>query len=102
MERNYRHLDTRKRIHEADAPKYLYIQRHEKVLANVTFCRRDIHWYVRYFAFAPKLQAPGNKRSRSRNNSLDAELNAYFDERLDDGVDSFYAYIDLEMPKAYK
>src|SRR5690606_41375466 len=58
----YRHLDTEKRINELVTPLFLYIQRREKVLGNITFCRRSLPtsvnvFYIRYFAFDRKWSA---------------------------------------------
>lgn len=97
---HYRHLDTRERIQEADNPLFLTMERHTKVLGNVTFCRRKKNWYIRYFAFDGALQAHGKKKSSSRG-LLKKELNAYFDHQLSSGeVESFYAYIDPRNVKS--
>jgi len=97
---HYRHLDTRERIQEADNPLFLSMERHERVLGNVTFCRRGKNWYVRYFAFNNAHQAKGKKKSSSQG-LLKRELNAFFDHQLESGeVDSFYAYIDPRNVKS--
>ncbi len=97
---HYRHLDTRERIHEADNPLFLSMERHEKVLGNVTFCRRKKNWYIRYFAFDQAMQAQG-KRKSSSNGSLKRELQAFFERQLKSGeVESFYAYIDPRNVKS--
>lgn len=96
----YRHLDTRKRIHEADSPLFLTMERNEKVLGNITFCKRNQDWYIRYFAFQTFAQAGKVKKSKDNANSfLKRELNAFFDdaftEKIDgDALKSMYAYID--------
>ena len=97
---HYRHLDTRERIQEADNPLFLSMERHQKVLGNVTFCKRDKHWYIRYFAFDGAHQANGKKKSSSQG-LLKQELTTFFDDRLQSGeVDSFYAYIDPRNVKS--
>ena len=78
---HYRHLDTRERIFESDNPLFLSMERHTKVLGNVTFCRREKNWYIRYFAFDGAMQAQGKKKSSS-NGLLKRELNAFFDRQL--------------------
>ncbi len=95
----YRHLDTRQRIQEADQPLFLSLERHEKVLGNVTFCRRGKTWYIRYFAFDRAFQT-GNNRRRENNGSsnLKKQLTTFFNEVLEGNsygdVDSMYAYIE--------
>jgi hypothetical protein len=97
---HYRHLDTRERVEEADNPLFLSMERHTKVLGNITFCRREKNWYIRYFAFDSAMQAQGAKKSSS-NGLLKKELNAFFDHQLkSDEVDSFYAYIDPRNVKS--
>lgn len=101
---HYRHLDTAERITEADNPLFLSIERNSNVISNVTFCRRASHWYVRYFAFSPKLQSIGVKKSKGRS-LLKMELEDYFQASLDGEnekgkVDSFYAYIDPKNEKS--
>lgn len=97
---HYRHLDTRERIYEADNPLFLSMERHTKVLGNVTFCRRERNWYIRYFAFDQAMQAKGSRKSGS-SGLLKRELNAFFQGQLDNGeVDAFYAYIDPRNVKS--
>jgi hypothetical protein len=96
----YRHLDTPTRILEADNPLFLSMERNEKVIGNVTFCRRGSAWYIRYFAFHSLAQAGGVKKTEDKGNSfLKRELNQFFDEVFegkysDEKVESMYAYID--------
>ena len=70
----YRHLNTVDRIHNADQPLHLSVERNEKLLGNATFCQREREWYVRYFAFNPSFQSTGAKKSRSNDNFLKREL----------------------------
>ena len=103
---HYAHLDTRERILEADNPLFLSMERNEKTLSNVTFCRREKDWYVRYFAFDNSLQSGGRIKSSGKGNSfLKKELEGFFNEtfELNEGlmpVDSFYAYIDPANSKS--
>jgi hypothetical protein len=96
----YRHLDTTKRILEADDPIFLSMERNEKVIGNITFCRRGNFWYIRYFAFSSFVQAGSNKKQEDKSNSfLKRELNTFFDEVFEGKhssmpVSSMYAYID--------
>lgn len=96
----YRHLDIRNRVFSADYPLFLTLERTNKVLANVTFCRRGSEWYIRFFAFQGALQASGKSHSlEKRKGVLKNQLNQFFGAALrgnvgDEKVDSFYAYID--------
>lgn len=96
----YKHLETRDRILEADNPLYLSIERRESVLANVTFCKRQKEWYIRYFAFAEKLQAGGKgKKGKSKKNRIKDELKVFFNQvfeanDIEDRPERMYAYID--------
>lgn len=95
----YRHLDTRTRILEADNPLFLSVERDGKVQGNVTFCKRGIRWYVRYFAFAGQKQAAKNGNHSERGNSkLKEEIATFYDDVFDgkygDAPEAFYAFID--------
>jgi hypothetical protein len=96
----YRHLDTSKRILEADNPLFLTVERNDKVLGNITFCQRDKFWYIRYFAFSTSTQSGRKKKQEDKGNSfLKRELNQFFDEvfegkHTEKPIESMYAYID--------
>lgn len=96
----YRHLDTPQRIHEADQPLFLSMERNEKVIGNITFCRREHDWYIRYFAFHSLAQTGNQKKSHDKSNSfLKRELGQFFDDAFLGNIDgqkvrSMYAYID--------
>lgn len=101
----YRHLNTVDRIHNADQPLHLSVERNEKLLGNATFCQREREWYVRYFAFNPSFQSTGAKKSRSNDNFLKRELEHFFQQVLSNEpefgkVDSFFAYIDPNNEKS--
>jgi hypothetical protein len=103
---HYRHLDTEERINESDNPLFLTMERNEKTIGNVTFCRRNGAWYIRYFAFSVQMQSSARKKSRSnKSNLLKRELNDFFQSTLDGKndlgqTDSFYAYIDPNNEKS--
>ena len=102
---HYRHLDTEHRIHEADNPLHLSLERRERVMGNVTFCRREKTWYVRYFAFINELQGKGQVKSRGQSGRLKKELQVFFDNVLSEDmpfgdIRSFYAYIDPNNEKS--
>lgn len=96
----YRHLDTSQRIKEADHPLFLSMERNEKVIGNITFCRRERDWYIRYFAFHSLVQAGAKKKKEDKGNSfLKRELNQFFDDAFEGKIDgikvqSMYAFID--------
>jgi len=102
---HYRHLDTVEKMEECDMSLHLSMERNEKVLGNVTFCRRNGDWYVRYFAFSASSQSMGKLKSKSKSNFLKSELNTFFEACLTEGYDgrevkSFYAYIDPKNEKS--
>lgn len=97
----YRHLDTLKRLKQLYKPLYLNLERRERTLGNITFCRRPCGWYVRYFAFDVKTQSEGKvKSSVSKTESfLKQIILDFFNERLgetnsDTEARLFYAYIE--------
>lgn len=96
----YRHLDTRTRIYEADNPLFLSMERNNSVAGTITFCRRNEHWYIRYFAFRSYAQGGQQRKSEDKSDSvLKQTLHSFFGQVLD-GSDteymakSMYAYID--------
>jgi hypothetical protein len=96
----YQHLDILERIHSADQPLYLSVERTQKVLGNITFCRRGNKWYIRYFAFRSTLQSSGKSTKRKKYDGIARSWITQFFEDTMDGkfqdqkVDLFYAYID--------
>lgn len=97
----YRHLDTSSRIIEIDNPLFLSLERNNRTIGNVTFCRRGKFWYVRHFAFSTFFQV-GAKRNRNQQRGssfLKKELNNFFQEIFsgnysEESVQVLYAYID--------
>lgn len=102
----YQHLNTEERIKSLDSPLYITLERNEKVLGNVTLCRRSDHCYVRYFAFQSMMQSAGKLRSKSKGNSkVKDELNRFFNNLIEEGfqdkkVKSLYAYVDPKNVKS--
>lgn len=101
----YRHLETRERILEADNPLFLSLERDGKVQGNITFCRRNTHWYVRYFAFSGQKQAARNGHHAGRGNSfLKNEIAKFYQEVFDGeygpAPDCLYAYIDPQNERS--
>ena len=101
----YRHLNTTNRILDADEPLHLSLERNNRILGNISFCRREENWYIRYFAFDQALQSGGTKKSKGKTGFLKKELEMFFDQMLQGNdafgkVDSFYAYIDPKNEKS--
>lgn len=95
----YQHLDTETRIHEADNPLFVSLERDGHVQGNVTFCNRHSRWYVRYFAFSGQKQASKNVNRIAKSKSrLKNEIADFYDEVFDgkhgEAPELFYAYID--------
>ena len=96
----YRHLDARQRISEADASLFLSIERNERVFGNVTFCQRDDNWYIRYYAFDEAFQSEGKQKSRSGDGMIKSELKRFFKEVDQKHGKTLYAYIDPHNEKS--
>lgn len=92
----YVQLDTRQRIVQVDQPLFLCLERNNRVIGNLTCCKRGSNWYIRYFAFDALFQGSGVKsRSTKKPQGLRVGIHDFFNERLDSGeVNNFYAYID--------
>lgn len=93
----YRHLDTREKMASCDRLLHLSMERNGRLLGNISFCRRESNWYIRYFAFAQALQGAGTKKSK-RDGLLKQELEKFFAAVLkgeaEEEVHAFYAYVD--------
>ncbi len=94
----YQHQRLEDRIKQVYRPLFLNLERNDKVLGNITFCRRPKNWYVRYFAFDLGMQATSNQpRSKASNSGLKKRIGGFFESAFDleeDRPDLFYAYID--------
>lgn len=97
----YQHLDTSWRIHEMDNPLYLCLKRNSKTIANVTFCKREQNWYIRYFAFKNSFQSNKGNEKKAQSSYLKDELKKFFNSRLQSNkIKRFYAYIDNENERS--
>lgn len=97
----YRHLDTIDRIHEVDNPLFLTLEWRDRVLGNITFCRRNQTWYIRYFAFHRSFQASNQVQKKERDSPFKAGLKSFFATQLNSGkVDAFYAFIDSKNDRS--
>lgn len=94
----YRHQMIEERIQQLDRPIYFNLERNNRVLGNITICRRPRNWYVRYFAFNIGLQSSTRQpRSKAKKTTLKNAVDDFFNAALADPkneIDSFYAYID--------
>jgi hypothetical protein len=99
----YQHQRLEQRIKYLYKPLFLNLERNNKVLGNITFCRRPENWYVRYFAFDLGMQAANRKpRSKATNSGLKTRINEFLDKAFElenDKPSLFYAYID---PRNYR
>lgn len=94
----YRHLDTRERITQLYKPVFLNLDRNNKTLANITLCRREVGWYLRYFAFDTSFQTGAKNQGTTKSGFLKNQINSFFNEALnghhDNTTNLLYAYID--------
>lgn len=94
----YRHRHIEKRIARLYKPLYLNLERNNAVLGNITMCRREVGWYIRYFAMGTSIQSPRSvkKQSKSKKNTLKKKITSFFDEVLEgeNAPPLLYAYID--------
>lgn len=92
----YRHVGIPARIKNLYNPLYLNLRLRDKLIANVTFCRRNQDWYVRYFAFDTIYQASRQQTKAQGGGKIKSQLNDFFDRALSHpkGPGRFYAYID--------
>jgi len=94
----YQHQRLEQRIQHIYKPLFLNLERNDKVLGNITLCRRPENWYVRYFAFDLGMQATSKQpRSKASNSGLKKRINEVFEsayELKDNKASLLYAYID--------
>ncbi|HLV42560.1 MAG TPA: hypothetical protein VKY37_09790 [Brumimicrobium sp.] len=94
----YQHQRLEQRIQKVYKPLFLNLERNERVLGNVTLCRRPTNWYVRYFAFDLGMQATANQpRTKATNSGLKKRIGDFFDSAFElenEQPETFYAYID--------
>lgn len=98
----YRLLNTKKRAAELDHPKFLYIERNNKAIGNITLCNRitlDISEnYIRYFAFDKRFRS--NKDQQRKRNPEQSILKRFFSSVMDRDVFEinsnycYYAFVD--------
>ena len=99
----YIHLDTKERIKEADNPVSYSLNRNGRVIANVTFCIREIGYYLRYFAFSVSFQSKSKRKSsgKAKSTHLEQQISQVFDQLEKERPNHpLYAYIDLENDRS--
>lgn len=94
----YRHRHVEQRISKLYHPLFLNIERNNAVLGNITFCRRAVGWYIRYFAMDATFQSPKStqRQSKSTKNTLKNKISTFFNEIFEEenAPPLLYAYID--------
>lgn len=99
----YIHLDTKERIKEADNPVSYSLNRNGRIIANVTFCIREIGYYLRYFAFSVSFQSKSKRKSagKAKSTHLEQQISLVFDQLEKERPNHpLYAYIDLENDRS--
>ena len=99
----YVHMDTRERIKDADYPISYSLVRNQQLIANITFCRREVGYYLRYFAFSRTFQNKSTKKPKikSKPSPFENKIEEAFVEltRLKPNL-PMYAYIDYENDRS--
>ncbi|MFN5417488.1 MAG: hypothetical protein ACK5B9_10560 [Flavobacteriia bacterium] len=88
----YQHLNTSEIIKDLDNPLFLSLERNEKTIGNIAFCRRDENWYIRYFAFEKLFQSTKTSKNQKKSKLKDT-LGSFFDSHSEEGK-TFYAYVE--------
>jgi hypothetical protein len=101
----YRHQDTKDRIQMLDDPLFLTLERNDQVIANLTFCRRQVGWYIRFFGFSERFRSTGKTKKNLKNSTLKNELKQFFDQAFINDLNGLttskmYAYIDAENDRS--
>ncbi|MGV3632077.1 MAG: hypothetical protein ACO1O6_12780 [Bacteroidota bacterium] len=96
----YRHLNTEEIIPDLDNPLFLSLERGEKVIGNISFCRRGAHWYIRYFAFDSLFQSTKSS-GREKKSGLKDTIGHFFEDQISKDI-CFYAYIDPKNVRSKK
>ena len=99
----YVHLDTRNRIKDVDNPISYSLVRNETLIANITFCRRPVGYYLRYFAFAKAFQnnSANKPKRKSTSSPFENKIEEAFGELTKRQPDlPMYAYIDYENDRS--
>lgn len=97
----YWHLNTREIIYELDEAVFISLERHEKCVCNITFCHRNGHQYIRYFAFDQLFQTTKMGQKPSSNRNFKLKVAKMFENELNSTSQSFYAYIEPKNERSH-
>lgn len=109
----YQLKDTATKIHQLHQPHFFFLERHGKVIGNVTVCEREVtinnqkasSFYLRYFAFDPIFQ--GSSEKGRANSHFHNYFKAFFsNSQLNPTIPStgksiFWAFIDPENLRSF-
>jgi hypothetical protein len=109
----YQLLDTPSKIHELVNPHFLYLERNNNAIGNITICEREISLndnrqaslYIRYFAFDTIFQGGSNKGKA--NSSFHEYFTALFESSNMDPSNPkkeksiYWAFIDPENLRSF-
>lgn len=108
----YQLLDTPTKVHQLHKPHFLFIERNEKAIGNVTICEREVQLnnsqqdtlYLRYFAFDQIFQ--GGKDKGNANSNFHTYLKKLFETSNYNPVDAenkksvYWAFIDPQNARS--
>jgi len=109
----YQLLDTKEKIHQLHQPHFLYLERNDKAIGNVTICERPISLnnttqdslYIRYFAFDEVFQ--GGSKKGNASSTLHHYLKELFNTSNLDPINPvkdksvYWAFIDPENARSF-
>ncbi len=99
----YVHLDIRNRIKQVDHPISHSLVRNQNLIGNITFCRRKVGYYLRYFAFSRIFQNKSAKKLKKKSVSsfFEKKIESVFKELISQKPNlPMYAYIDSENERS--
>ena len=99
----YIHMDTRDRIKDADHPISYSLVRNQQLIANITFCRRKVGYYLRYFAFSRTFQNKSAKKPKikSKPSPFENKIEEVFEKlKMLQPSLPMYAYIEYENDRS--
>lgn len=97
----YWHLNTNEIIYKLDEAVFISLERNEKCVCNITFCHRNGHQYIRYFAFDKLFQTTKRGQKPPSNRNFKLKIAKMFEYELNSGTKSFYAYIEPKNERSH-